>query len=320
MTIDPGAKQDVEAWTTFTASADIPDWISKAYIDSYRGPRDDSSEATKAAEASWLPASLLTPAMLGAHYRLGRHRAAGESCVAVYRADDPAGFGPALQVVAEHGGMLMDSVTVLLHRLGIAYAAILTPVFDVHRSPTGELLRIEPKAEGTSPHLGEAWMHVALSPAVDHKGLAEVERLLPKVLADVQRVATDATALIATLSELAGEVESNAGDRFSAPDRQDVGELLRWLGDGNFLLLGYQRCRVADGMVYGEGSSGMGVLRGRTGSRPRLTDDDKLLVLAQARVGSYLRYGAIPMPSRSANTSTAAWSSTASSGSSASRP
>lgn len=54
MTIDPGAKQDVEAWTTFTASADIPDWISKAYIDSYRGPRDDSSEATKAAEASWL--------------------------------------------------------------------------------------------------------------------------------------------------------------------------------------------------------------------------------------------------------------------------
>lgn len=232
--------------------------------------------------------------MLGAHYRLGRHRAAGESCVAVYRADDPAGFGPALQVVAEHGGMLMDSVTVLLHRLGIAYAAILTPVFDVHRSPTGELLRIEPKAEGTSPHLGEAWMHVALSPAVDHKGLAEVERLLPKVLADVQRVATDATALIATLSELAGEVESNAGGRFSAPDRQDVGELLRWLGDGNFLLLGYQRCRVADGMVYGEGSSGMGVLRGRTGSRPRLTDDDKLLVLAQARVGSYLRYGAYP--------------------------
>lgn len=59
MTIDPGAKQDVEAWTTFTASADIPDWISKAYIDSYRGPRDDSSEATQGRRgqlASSLPA------------------------------------------------------------------------------------------------------------------------------------------------------------------------------------------------------------------------------------------------------------------------
>ena len=39
---------------------------------------------------------------------------------------------------------------------------------------------------------------------------------------------------------------------------------------------------------------GLGVLRSRTGSRPRLTDDDKLLVLAQAVVGSYLRYGAYP--------------------------
>ena len=35
-------------------------------------------------------------------------------------------------------------------------------------------------------------------------------------------------------------------------------------------------------------------MRSRTGSRPRLTDDDKLLVLAQATVGSYLRYGAYP--------------------------
>ncbi|OSC41623.1 NAD-glutamate dehydrogenase [Mycobacterium decipiens] len=292
MTIDPEAKQqDVEAWTTFTQSLDIPDWISKAYIDSYRGPRDDSSEA---AGAGRVPAALVTPAMLSAHYRLGSHRPAGESCVAVYPAEDPAGYGPALQVVTEHGSMLMDSVTVLLHRLGVPYTAILTPVFEVHRSATGELLRVRPKADGTSPYLGEAWMHVALSPSVDSKALAEVELLLPKVLADVQRVATDAVALSATLSELAGEVEANSDGRFSAPDRQDVGELLRWLGDGNFLLLGYQRCRVADGTVYGEGSSGMGVLRDRTGSRPRLTDEDKLLVLAQARVGSYLRYGAYP--------------------------
>ena len=32
----------------------------------------------------------------------------------------------------------------------------------------------------------------------------------------------------------------------------------------------------------------------RTGSRPRLTDDDKLLVLAQSVVRSFLRYGAYP--------------------------
>ena len=41
MTIDPGAKQDLKPWTTFTQQQDIPDWIAKAYIESYRGPHGD---------------------------------------------------------------------------------------------------------------------------------------------------------------------------------------------------------------------------------------------------------------------------------------
>ncbi len=295
MTINPGAQQDLKAWTTFTRQQDIPDWISNAYIESYRGPRSDEPGAAQTGPIDkTVPAAIVTPAMLSAHYRLGRHRPAGESRVAVYPADDPAGFGPALQVVTDHGGMLMDSVTVLLHRLGVAYAAIMTPVFEVHRSPTGDLLSIEPKPAGAPQYVGEAWIHVQLLPSVDSNGLTELERLLPKVLADVQQVASDAAALIGTLSDLAADVEANVEGHFTAPDRDDVAALLRWLGDGNFLLLGYQRARVHDGLVSGDGAGGLGVLRTRTGSRPRLTDDDKLLVLAQSVVGSYLRYGAYP--------------------------
>ena len=75
--------------------------------------------------------------------------------------------------------------------------------------------------------------------------------------------------------------------------------------------------------VAGDGSAGLGVLRNRTGSRPRLTDDDKLLVLAQAAVGSYLRYGAYPYAiavREYAGEPATASSSTASSGSSRSPP
>ncbi|KAA1251011.1 NAD-glutamate dehydrogenase [Mycobacterium simiae] len=288
MTSDPGVKQDVGPWTSFTEPADIPDWISRAYLNSYRGQADDGLGAAPA------PPSVVKPRMLSAHYRLGMHRAAGESCVAVYPADDPAGFGPALQVVTDHGSMLMDSVTVLLHRLGVRYTAVMTPVFEARRSPDGDLLRVEPKAAGASPYVGEAWIHVQLSPSVDSNALTEVERLLPKVLADVQRVAQDAAAMIDTLAELAAAVDSDLEGHYAALDRQEVAALLRWLGNGNFLLLGYQPCRVDDGMVIGDGSSGLGVLRARSGTRPRLTDEEKLLVLAQARVGSYLRYGAYP--------------------------
>jgi glutamate dehydrogenase len=295
MTIDPGAKQKLEPWTSFANSEDIPDWIANAYIESYRGPRRDEPGATETGETGPAdPADMVTPAMLRAHYRLGECRPERGSCVCVHPADDPEGFGPALQVVTHHGSMLLDSVTVLLHRLGVAYAGIMAPVFDVHRSPTGDLLSVEPLPPGASQFDGEAWIYVPLSPSVDSKALAEVERLLPKVLIDVEQVATDAAPLITTLSDLAAAVETNADDHFSAPDREDVAELLRWLGNGNFLLLGYQRCRVHDGLVSGDGSTGLGVLRTRTGSRPRLTDDDHLLVLAQSVVGSYLRYGAYP--------------------------
>ncbi|MFP1155186.1 NAD-glutamate dehydrogenase [Mycobacterium sherrisii] len=295
MTIGSGPKQQTTPWTSFTTMSEIPEWICKAYIETYRGPHDaepgnpESGPADPAAAAA-----VVTPALLGAHYRLGQHRPPGASGVAVYPPDDPAGFGPALQVVTDHGGMLMDSITVLLHRLGVPYAALMTPVFDVQRDPAGELISIEPKAPGTPQYVGEAWIHIQFVPSVDTKALAEVERVLPKVLSDVQRVAADSAAMIAGLSNLAADVETNIGGRFTAPDRQDVSALLRWLGNGNFLLLGYQRCLVHDGLVSGDGTSGLGVLRDRAGKRPRLTDADKLLVLAQATVGSYLRYGAYP--------------------------
>src|SRR6201993_3167659 len=294
MTIDPGAKQDLRPWTTFTDRQDIPDWIVRAYIASYRGSRGGEPGAETGPIDLALPAAMLTPAMLSAHYRLGACRPAGSSCVCVHPADDPAGFGPALQVVTDHGGMLMDSITVLLHRLGVGYAGIMNPVFAVRRNPDGELLSVEPKAPGTSQYDGEAWIYIQLLPSVDSKALTEVEQLLPKVLTDVEQVASDAAEIIATLGGLAAAVDAHTGDHFSAPDREDVAALLRWLGDGNFLLLGYQRCRVHDGLVSGDGSPGLGVLRTRTGSRPRLTDSDKLLVLAQSVVGSYLRYGAYP--------------------------
>lgn len=47
MTIDPGAKQDVKPWTTFTQQQDIPKWISTAYVESYRGPHNDQSGAPR---------------------------------------------------------------------------------------------------------------------------------------------------------------------------------------------------------------------------------------------------------------------------------
>ncbi len=281
---------DAHAWTTFTDGGEIPEWISRAYADSYQGPHRDEAEA----EAELAAAPALTPALLGAHYRLGAHRPVGESRVAVYLPEDDGGFGPALQVVTDDGAMLMDSVTVLLHRLGVAYTAIMNPVFRVRRDDAGELLAVG-ASDSVDEGIDETWIHVQLSPAVDRNALHEAERLLPGVLADLRQVGADATTMIDVLNDLADDVEGNVNGHYPGAGNADVATLLRWLAAGNFTLLGYQRCPVRDGRVLGEAAtSSLGVLRRRKGSRPRLTLDHELLALAQTDVASYLRFGAYP--------------------------
>jgi glutamate dehydrogenase len=285
---------DALNWAKFTDSHDIPEWISKAYADSYQGPHDNEAEADSGSAPESLSAPAVTPALLSAHYRLGSHRPAGESRVAVYPHDDPSGFGPALQVVTDDGAMLMDSITVLLHRLGVAYLAIMNPVFHVRRDGAGDLLAVGPKDSGDDG-IDETWIHVQLVPSVDRNALDEAERLLPGVLADLRRVAADSTAMIAVLEELAHNVETNANGHYPGAGNGDVATLLRWLADGHFTLLGYQRCPVHDGRVSGDAATAsLGVLRRRKGSRPRLTEDHELLALAQTDVASYLRFGAYP--------------------------
>jgi glutamate dehydrogenase len=283
---------DALDWTKFTDSNEIPDWISSAYSDSYQGAHEDKTD-TESATGS-ISAPSVTPALLQSHYRLGSHRPAGESRVAVYPPDDSGGFGPALQVVTDDGAMLMDSVTVLLHRLGVAYAGIMNPVFHVRRNDSGDLLAVGPD-ESAGDGIDETWIHVQLSPSVHPSALHEAERLLPGVLADLRTVAADATAMIAVLDGLADGVESNANGHYPGDDNADVATLLRWLAAGHFTLLGYQRCPVRDGRVSGDtATASLGVLRRRKSSRPRLTLDNELLALAQTDVASYLRFGAYP--------------------------
>jgi glutamate dehydrogenase len=283
---------DALNWTHIADRQQIPEWISDAYAESYQGPHEDEVDAASAAAAGSTPA--VTPALLAAHYRLGSHRPAGESRVAVYPPDESGDFGPALHVITDDGAMLMDSVTVLLHRLGVAYEGIMNPVFRVRRDDAGELLAVGPKDSG-SDGVDETWIHVQLAPSVDRDALGEAERLLPGVLTDLRQVTADASAMIAVLNDLANDVETNADGRYPGADNADVATLLRWLAAGHFTLLGYQRCPVREGRVSGdEAITSLGVLRRRRGSRPRLTLDDELLALAQTDVASYLRFGAYP--------------------------
>ncbi|QEN13516.1 NAD-glutamate dehydrogenase [Mycolicibacterium sp. ELW1] len=283
MTVDPKAAES----------------LGEAYLATYRGPHGgapdvdatDTGPLVAAANEQAVPAELIA-----AQEQLAGVRSVGETLVEVYPGDDPRGFGPALQIVTDQATMLLDSVTVLLHRLGVSYVALMNPVFRVRRGATGELLDVQPSStDDLEPGgIDESWIHVQLSPSVNRKALAEAERMLPMAVADARQVALDSVALAGALHDLARDIDADSGTRFPGPDRSDVAALLRWLSDGHFILLGCQDCTVRDGVATVVESSRLGVARLRTEVLPELTSPGDLLVLAQATMPSFLRYGAYP--------------------------
>ena len=93
------------------------------------------------------------------------------------------------------------------------------------------------------------------------------------MLADARQVALDSRCDGGdAASAWPHELDTDPEGRFPGSDRKDVAALLRWLADGHFVLLGYQRCPVRDGQSSVDPSSRLGVLRLRTDVLPQLTD------------------------------------------------
>jgi glutamate dehydrogenase len=263
-----------------TAAPDTSDFAA-AYAATYRGPHGDVVQDAP------VPAELIA-----AQQRLASHRQVGQTLVEVY--DDPGdgtGFGPALQIVTDQAAMLMDSVTVLLHRLGVAYVALMHPSMWVRRDADGNLLAVGQSA--TEGALEESWIHIQLAENVNQRALAEAVRLLGMVIADARQVAQDSVALSSRLLKLAHEIAADDGTRFPGADRMDVSYLLRWL-DVHFVLLGALQVSVDDGAATADESSRLGVAKLRSEVLPELSASGETLVLAQATMPSFLRYGAYP--------------------------
>ena len=121
MTVNPGI-------TSFDGSAEwekvvkTREALTRSYIASYRGPQGDAPHIDRGltGPVQLRALRLVSPELLAAHRRLGLRRRPGETIVASYGEEDPGGFGPALQLVTDDTPMLMDPVTVLLSRVGLA--------------------------------------------------------------------------------------------------------------------------------------------------------------------------------------------------------
>ncbi|MGY1622516.1 NAD-glutamate dehydrogenase [Geodermatophilus sp. SYSU D00965] len=239
------------------------------------------------------PADLAALAL--AHLRLAEVRPQGSATVDVQRLPDRPGARPrsVVLVVTDDMPFLVDSVTAEVIRQGFRLEHVVHPVVVVRRDLTGRMRAFCDSGDAAacgSDALAESWMAVVLDGPLDEEATADLVAGLRTVLADVRAVDEDAGRMRARALELAERLDraAPAPDGDPAADPAEAAALLRWLTDGNFVLLGARDVdllRVPERTtVRAVPGSGLGVLRSdvETTSVPEGTPGPALLTVAKA--------------------------------------
>jgi glutamate dehydrogenase len=203
------------------------------------------------------------------HLELGAVRPANKTLIEMHAMD---GDTSAIDIVTADAPFLVDSIRAEFERAGQPVGRFLHPQIVASRDADGRLEMIHDLDDNVEIPTGaviEAWMHIETDPLEP----AEAERLiasLRRVLVDVHLAAADAPAMYALIRELADRLTADPGE-FDRETSAEAGDLLRWLADGNFLILGHVAYSAAD--LAGAGPSGSdsqasGVLRGDTHVSP----------------------------------------------------
>jgi glutamate dehydrogenase len=154
---------------------------------------------------------------------------------------------------------IVDTIGEYLASENLVIRGFVHPVLLVTRGADG---RIERVGEGAP----EAFIHCEITRIPETDRREAIRDALAARLEDVVAATDDFRGMLAALEETAHSVEGYAR-RFPqrAAEMREVVDFLHWLGDGNFVFLGYRAYEVSSGpegvSVAVEPGSGLGILR-----------------------------------------------------------
>ena len=203
-------------------------------------------------------------ALMDAHVRVAAERPAGSDLVVVDTpdADDrwQLSGSTLLQIVTDDRPFLVDSVTMEITRQDWSIRHVFHPQLTVRRDADGGLVGVTASDDGAT---GESWMTFAVYPPLGvaaDRAAASLEAGVRDVLAEVRVVTGDWAPMRAELTHAVELLGTSPYDRFS-DDRDAARDLLRWLRDDNFTLLGYREYVYTGGLYEPVPDTGLGLLR-----------------------------------------------------------
>jgi glutamate dehydrogenase len=196
--------------------------------------------------------------------RAGTRRRPDEIFVRVQDLDEDT---TAIDVVTADAPYLVDSMRAELARGGHEVKRLLHPQIVVDRDEDGQLRHIhdlDDAADVPAGALVESWMHVEIDAVRSEEDQERLAADITRVLTDVHNAVTDSPAMYGLIRTLADALASDPG-LFDRDTSEEAGSLLRWLADGNYMILGhaaYSANELANPRARMDDADAQGVLRG----------------------------------------------------------
>ena len=225
--------------------------------------------------------------IIGAHVRLAQRRTEASDNVLADTPDPSDRWelsgSTLLQIVTDDRPFLVDSLTMEITSQGWTIRHTFHPQLTVARSGDGALVH-----DGGGHTAAESWMTFVVYPPLGVAAQDVADELVAgvrEVLAQVRLVTDDWTAMTRQLSD-AIELLGTSPYASRADDRDAARDLLRWLRDDNFTLLGYQSYTYDGSRYTPVPDTGLGVLRSEDDPFDALPtpDDGAVLVFTKDSV------------------------------------
>ncbi|WP_044494107.1 NAD-glutamate dehydrogenase [Nesterenkonia massiliensis] len=197
---------------------------------------------------------------VAAHVKLAAQRSPAAPAISV----TTVGHRSVVQVVTEDMPYLVDSVTSEVTRCGHAISLVVHPIFLASRSLEDQSLKSVKSVptQGRSLSSGdtqalpslaeilnendktqvESWIAVEIDRVISQEQGETLIKGLARVLDDVCITHRDQDRMIAQARSAAADIRQLS----NVEDRDESAELLEWMGEGNFLFLGYREYQLID--------------------------------------------------------------------------
>ncbi|MFL2546596.1 MAG: NAD-glutamate dehydrogenase [Candidatus Rariloculaceae bacterium] len=200
------------------------------------------------------------------HITFGANRASATAKVRVFNPtvgrDGWESDATIVQLVNDDMPFLVDSVTMTLNRLGHGVELLIHPILGAERTLRGRLRDLKQSREN-GDQLAESFIYIEISKDTDEDVLETLKAALEDTLSDVRAAVEDWPAMLAELATAEEQLRATAVNR--ADVLNESCELLSWLGEDHFTLLGYREYRLRRGKngdrLHPVDGTGLGISR-----------------------------------------------------------